>query len=101
MLHSILTFLVNIFIYTAVLCIWIAIIFAVFKIKPNRYLPFGWIGIATTKIFKPLFILLGKGLLYLSKVFLKWLVFTLEQLWYFIREIIGKLFELITNPNDS
>lgn len=101
MLHSIVTFLVNIFIYTAVLCIWIAIIFAVFKIKQNRYLPFGWIEIAITKIFKPLFVLLGKGLLYLSKVLLKWILFALEQLWYFFVEITRKLFELITNPNDS
>jgi hypothetical protein len=101
MLHDILTFSVNIFIYTAVLCIWIAIIFAVFKIKPNRYLPFGWIEVVFNKLIRPLGVKIGKGLWYLSKVFFKWLIFTLEQLWYFLVESIRKLFDLMRNPNDS
>ena len=101
MLHSILTFLVNIFIYMAVLCIWVAIIFAVFKIKPNRYLPFGWIEIAITKLLKPLGVKISKGLWYLSKALFKWLIFVLEQFWYFLVEIIRKLFELMINPNES
>ena len=101
MLHDILTFLVNIFIYIAVLCIWIAIVMAVFKLKSNKYLPIGWIEVTFNKLISPLGIKIGKGLWYLSKVFFKWIIFTLEQLWYFLVDSIRKLFDLMRNPNDS
>lgn len=91
MTHFILTYLVNFIIYTAVLFIWIAIVCAVFKIKPN----YAWVNSFFEKILKPFFIKVWQLFIYLSKVFLKWLLFTLEQFWYFLVEISRKFVDLI------
>ncbi|CAM1364431.1 hypothetical protein TXIAM_240097 [Tenacibaculum xiamenense] len=94
MLHQILTFIINFFIYTIIFCFWIALICAAFKIKPNL----GWFTFISQKIIKPFLIKIWQVLLYFSKVFLKWFVFMLEHFWYFLIETLRKLFELIQDP---
>lgn len=100
MIHDILTFFVNLIIYLTILCIWIAIMFAVFRLKPNAYLPFGFLKIAFNNVIKPLSIIIWKGLKYISLALFKWLIFTLEQFWHFLVEVFQKLFQLLANPKE-
>jgi len=93
MLHTIMTIIVNLIVGIAVLSIWISIVCAVFKVE-NKYLPFKWF-----KLLIPVIKKVGKAIAYLSKVLFKWIIFTLEQLWYFLVEITKKLFNLLYDPN--
>lgn len=98
MIDTILTFLVNLLVYGAVLCIWIALVFTVFKIPATKYFPFGWIGIFFEKVLQPFALKIWELSKYLFKVLFKWLLFSLEQFWYFLIEIFRKLIDLLYDP---
>lgn len=98
MLHPIFDYIYNITMGVITIALWLAILCKAFKIE-SKYLPFGFLEIFKTNVLIPILKGAWKAIKYLSKVLFKWLVFTIEKIWYFLVEIIKKLFELLFDPS--
>ena len=53
MLHTLLSFFVNLIIYAAVLGMWLGANFLIFGIKPKDYILWQWLKVFAVKILKP------------------------------------------------
>lgn len=95
LIHIVLTWVINIFIFVVVAVIWTSIISLVFRIR-NEYLPTGWVGKLFSwimSIIKPAFRWIFEKLFLLFKMIIKLVFHMAERLLSGLAEIFKRLSE--------